>query len=173
MKYFETSWKKENYSELIRTSAGDERAAGADLWVIPGLPEASERAAAAVPLQGVVMLGLTALLDWGAGILNSVVVWSGWFPFSLTIRGIFKNHKQNLGRGGPIWHLWIAMGSLYRFRFRGIVGWGFATQESLSGPFIEGHRIRVSWNGVFCVRPVNRNIKLWIYNWTLLSLLIL
>ena len=63
VKYFETSWKKEKYSELIRTSAGDERAVGADLWVVPGLPEASERAAAAVPLQGVVMLGLTALLD--------------------------------------------------------------------------------------------------------------
>lgn len=47
---------------MIRTPVGDERAVGADLWVVPGLPEAPEPAAAAVPLQGVVTLGLTALL---------------------------------------------------------------------------------------------------------------
>lgn len=96
----------------------------------------------------------------------------GRFLFPSPSEGCFQTTNRAWGEEAqfdtfePWW-------SRYRFRFRGIVGWGCATQESLSEPFRAGHRIAVSWNGVFCVRPVNRNIKLWIYNWTLLSLLIL
>lgn len=144
----------------------------ADLSVGPGLPTASEWTASPVPPRrgGAWVNRSSPPRGWG---LAQPWFGLGGFLFPSPSEGCFKTTNRTWGEEAqfdtfePWW-------SRYRLRFRGIVGWGCATQESLSEPFRAGHRIAVSWNGVFlCVRPVNRNIKLWIYNWTLLSLLIL
>lgn len=149
MKYFETSWKKrtiQSWYRLLwvrRGRGGRLVGRSQSAWVL-------RAAAAAVPLQGVVTLGVNCSLLRSRD-FNSVVVGLGGFLFPSPSEGFLEITNRTWGEEAQFDTFESRWGHFYRFRFRELLGGDSPPEESLSAPFIEGHRIRVSWNKCFFV----------------------
>lgn len=143
-----TFLKHENSLELARALEGEERAAGKR----QGWARSAQGPSAGGtwrPLCHVASLGLTALLCRGAGISTQLRFGLGGFLFPSPSEGYFKITNGNWGEEAQFDTFEPCWGRVRGSDLEGLLGGEAQPRESLSAPFREGHRIRVSSNGVF------------------------